>query len=142
MGTTPKKRNSLTSRLQNWAKDFKITLVALTALLLILRLFNHNKLSMDARTLMGTPRVIETVEMIGGEYLHFGLKRAIMAMLRENKKRRKSVTYLKLMVNVDGLPILHTLISQIDSKEVYPIGVFFGQSKPKDANEFLQTFFD
>lgn len=28
------------------------------------------------------------------------------------------------------------------SKKVYPVGAFFGEGKPKNANEFLQKFFD
>lgn len=136
--------------LRSWANKFRITLVAVTALLLILRLFTDNKLPMDARTLLKTDRLTEIINIEGGEYLHFGLKRAVLSIIRENKKQGKSLTHLKLIINVDGLPIFKStqesffliLCSEKNSKKVYPIGAFFGRHKPTNPNEFLKRFVD
>lgn len=147
-GDCQRKENSLSDNLRTWAVNFKITLAALTALLLILSLFTSATLPRNARTLLNTPRSTETVEISGGEYYHFGLKRAIKLMLRENKKKGKSSKHLKLSVNIDGLPIYKSsseglwliLCGQVGSPIVYPIAAFFGEGKPGNADEFLEKF--
>jgi len=37
-------------------------------------------------------------------------------------------------------PILAYIITQCSTKKVFPIGIYYGQSKPKDSNEFLSEF--
>ncbi|XP_043467520.1 uncharacterized protein LOC122501822 [Leptopilina heterotoma] len=137
--------------LRDWALMYKITLVALTALLLILRNYTqHSYLPMDARTLLKTERNTETSQFGGGEYLHFGLERAVRSILREYKRKGITLNHVRLGINVDGLPIFKStneglwliLCSELNSKQVYPVGAFFGRGKPNDANEFLKQFID
>jgi len=58
-----------------------------------------------------------------------------------------------LVIGVDGFPISHSSNSQlwpilayvkpdnyIQEKKVFPIGIFWGKSKPTDSNEFLYDF--
>lgn len=78
-----KKENAFGNEIRNWGITFKITLAALTALLLILKLFTNYVLPLDARKLLSTQRRTKTEEMYGGECHHFGLKRAIKSMIRE-----------------------------------------------------------
>lgn len=136
--------------LRNWALKFHITLVALTALLLIFKSVFDANLPLDARTLMGTVRKIETVEMSGGIYHHFGLERAVKHIFREKSLKQKQVEDIKLLINVDGLPISKSgtkslwliLCSEIDCEKVYPVGVFYGENKPNNANDFIKPFVD
>lgn len=148
-GQCQKEENSLRDHLHTWAITYKITLVALTALLLILRLFVDATLPLDGRTLLRTPKSTETEKMSDGEFYYFGLKRAIASMLRENKQKGKSLKHLRLSVNVDGLPIFKSsseglwliVCGQLNSPTVYPIATYFGVGKP-DADEFLKKFVD
>lgn len=104
---------------------------------------------MDARTLLQTPRKTEQIFQLGdGEYCHFGLERAVKSMMRDNEIEGKPNNHLKLAINVDGLPIFKStaegfwliLCSQLHSNKVYPIGAFYGEDKPKCANEFFRNF--
>lgn len=57
---------------------------------------------------------------------------------------------IDLLINIDGLPLSQSsnaslwpiLCSDIVTDKVYLVGAYFGSSKPKDSNEFLQTFVD
>lgn len=77
--------NTFSNSLRVWVIKFKIMLVALNALLLILRL------PKDARTLLKPERFTETTAMGEGKYHHFGLKRAVMSMIKDNIQQGKSV---------------------------------------------------
>lgn len=139
---------ALRNALHQWALKFHVTLVALTALLLLLKPFLLFSLPSDARTLMGTVRNVKIVKLAGGEYHYFGLERAAVAILRDYSRERKEVKELKLTFNIDGLPISHSgtegfwLIScsEQNSKKVYLVAAFYGPKKPSDANEFIEEF--
>ena len=57
----------LTRSLKYWATTYSVSLVALSALLTILRLF-HPTLPKDERTLLGTKAHVATVKIDGGDY--------------------------------------------------------------------------
>lgn len=134
------------NKLRQWAIKFNVTLIALSALLLILQPIVNFHLPLDARTLLGTLRKVNISEMGDGEYYHFGLKRAVEAIIRENRRIGRKVDKLELTFNIDGLPIFNSttkglwliLCSEINSQGVYPVGAFFGKGKPNDANEFIR----
>ncbi|XP_051155714.1 uncharacterized protein LOC127278180 [Leptopilina boulardi] len=146
-----KKQNFFINILRDWALVYKVTLAALTALLIILRNHTeHSYLPLDARTLLKTEQRTETSQISNGEYLHFGLERAVRSILRDYERKGIRMKQIKLGINVDGLEIFKSsreglwLIScsEINSKEVYPVGAFFGKGKPDNANEFLKQFVD
>lgn len=62
----------LIQSLRYWATSYSISLVALSALLSILKLF-HFRLPKDIRTLLGTQSHVATTQMQVGEYYQFGL---------------------------------------------------------------------
>jgi len=35
---------------------------------------------------------------------------------------------------------LEYIVSEFSTKKVFPIGIYYGQSKPEDSNEFLSEF--
>ena len=121
-----------------WALAFRITLVALNALLLILKTIICVQIPKDARTLLGTPRFTIISQMDGGKYYHFGLERAVRSIIRDYKRRQKESTHVRLAINIDGLPVFKSageglwliLCSELDSTKVYPVGAFFAKKKP------------
>lgn len=144
--------NSLTigeifrNKLQQWALKFQVSLIALTALLMLLQPIVNFPLPLDARTLMGTLRQVHISQISNGEYYHFGLRRAIQSIFREYKRTGKPIKEVRLMFNIDGLPIFKStkkhlwliLCSEVDAQGVYPVGAYYGLDKPDDANEFMQ----
>ncbi len=64
--------NQLQTKLQTWAASFCIPLIALTALLSILK-SEFPDLPKDARTLLGTQTQVPVANICNGEYYHFGL---------------------------------------------------------------------
>lgn len=142
--------NIFQRKLRQWALLFHISLVALTALLLLLKSVINFPLPLDARTLMGTVRKVKISQMHKGEYHHFGLERAVRGILKEFSNQRKPINEVKLIFNIDGLPISRSgseglwliLCSEINGDAVYPVGAFYGKKKPNNANEFLKEFVD
>lgn len=72
--------NQLQIKLQTWAASFCIPLVALTALLSILR-SEFPDLPKDARTLLGTQTKVPVANICNGEYYHFGLVNGLQNIL-------------------------------------------------------------
>ncbi|XP_051156216.1 uncharacterized protein LOC127278519 [Leptopilina boulardi] len=139
---------SLQDKIRSWALLFHISLVALTALLLIFQSVVKFPLPSDARTLLGTLRNVKISQMSNGKYHHFGVERAVRAILQEFRRKGKTLDQIKLVFNIDGLPISNSgtdslwliLCSEINGDEVYPVGAFYGKTKPDDANEFMHEF--
>ena len=75
---TPLKRS--VAKLQQWASAFSVPLVAVTALLAILRM-HHPDLPKDARTLLKTQAKIPVERVGSGEYYHVGLEKGILSRL-------------------------------------------------------------
>ncbi|KAK7120053.1 hypothetical protein R3I94_020166 [Phoxinus phoxinus] len=63
---------SLSDKIADWARHFGISLVALSALLGILRL-SHPDLPKDGRTLLRTKTKYSIQEKAGGKYYYFGI---------------------------------------------------------------------
>ena len=136
----------LLTSLRFWASTFSVSLVALTALLTILRVF-HPKLPKDARTVLRTKCEVPTKKMEGGEYYHFGLATGLMSRL-------KSLTLLAntvwMQFNVDGLPLFKSsrlqfwpILATVNvdhTRSPFLVGLFCGHSKPKSLSEFLGPF--
>lgn len=64
---------TLEDKLKNWAVEFNISLVALTALLCILNLHRCFSLPKDGTSIMKTPREVAIKPMDNGEYCHLGI---------------------------------------------------------------------
>ncbi|OXU16990.1 hypothetical protein TSAR_005508 [Trichomalopsis sarcophagae] len=85
-----------------------------------------------------------------GDYYHFGLKNAILKIASEIIKCGNNKSDLRLLINTDGAPtgkssektLWPILCSEISQQTVRPIGIFYGDHKPTDANEFLKPFVD
>uniref|UniRef100_A0A1Y1K7P0 DUF4806 domain-containing protein n=1 Tax=Photinus pyralis TaxID=7054 RepID=A0A1Y1K7P0_PHOPY len=134
--------------IRQWALEFNINQNALSNLLK--RLNQHkcfvNVLPQDARTLLGTPRVINIKNINPGNYIHFGLKDNIKKILMQLDPIRVIVT---LNINVDGLPLTKSTNAQLwpilaNLHEIknshFIVGIYHGCSKPLSPNEYLKEF--
>ena len=136
--------------LRYWATSYSISLVALSALLSILKLF-HPKLPKDGRTLLKTQAHVATTQIQGGEYHHFGLVQGILSRLK-CLTLPVNLTALTLQFNIDGLPLFKSsrlqfwpILAMLKcdyTKSPFIVGIFCGLSKPKCVVEYLQTFID
>lgn len=86
-----------------WAVEHKITHTALKALLLTLKKHScFSILSLDARTILKTPRQQNIRTIVPGSYHDFGLIESIKQILSSAKE---NIDCLKIAVNIDGLPL-------------------------------------
>ncbi|XP_072154974.1 uncharacterized protein [Bemisia tabaci] len=148
---------SLLVNLRIWGVTYKITKVALSALLRILKSSDPNELHtlpLDGRTIMRTPRhvIVKKLEKAGGEFYYFGLMKAVQNALERTSEK---VTNIAMVTGINGLPlfkssgvhftpILGKIISIPDLRHhVFPIAIHCGDTdKPQDAEEFLSPFID
>lgn len=138
----------LITSLRYWASTFSVSLVAVTALLGILRVF-HPDLPKDARTVLRTQGQINTIKMDGGEYHHFGLAKGLVSRLKSLILPAK-LNDLKLQFNIDGLPLFKSsklqfwpilAIANVDyTKSPFLVGLYCGLGKPKSVVQFLDPF--
>lgn len=106
----------------------------------------------DCCTLMMTRKVttpLNITNLSGGKYIHFGLCNSITRSLVYYDI--KDIQEIKININIDGLPlskssngqfwpILGALVLKNLYTKPFPIGIFYGESKPNDANTFLENF--
>jgi len=128
---------SIPDKLAQWSAETGIGRVQINKLLMILRPVCPN-LPRDARTLLQTPRHIETKSSGSGDYVHFGLEAGIV-----NKLNRSDINIdeLQLQFNIDGLPLFKSSNTQIwpilcliknsvMKIDPFVVGLFGGPTKP------------
>lgn len=133
-----------------WAVRHNITHTALNDLLVSLSAFpQFSYLPKDSRTLLKTPITTPVKNIEDGIYYHFGIKKEIQHLITMNHVLPST---LFLSVGIDGLPIQKNppsqmwpilgFFSNICSKKpnIFIIGVYYGQSKPKNCNEYILDF--
>ncbi|XP_077498778.1 uncharacterized protein LOC144109886 [Amblyomma americanum] len=136
-------------QLQTWAVESGSSHAAVTSLLKVLRSHKcFSSLPSSARALLQTPKKSnELSEISEGQYRHFGVEAGIREILGQC---RDLPPELNLTFHIDGLPLskssrgqFWTILGRISNlKHAAPFvtSVFFGDSKPRDANEFLYSF--
>nr|XP_055061186.1 uncharacterized protein LOC129444502 isoform X1 [Misgurnus anguillicaudatus] len=139
-------RPDLADDLVNWALEFNITMVALSALLSILH-FHHPNLPRDGRTLLKTVTNYKILAVAGGAFFYFGVLNAITGLLENVWMKLPSKHCLQLQLNFDGLPLFKSNNQQLwpilgllkeAGKCPFMIGIFGGDCKPKSLNEYLR----
>ena len=113
----------ISAELAAWAILFLIKQDALSALLRILQK-NGLRLPKDARTLLKTPKSVETLTIAGGSYKYFGLKSGITKCFKTFTSL-KGLTSIKLKFNIDGIPLFKS-----SNASLWPTLCSFGRSKP------------
>ena len=151
-----KKSENLAIELGLWASSFGISFVAMAALLTVLRIY-FPLLPKDPRTLLKTPRFnhVKTVE--GGSYVHFGIvkcvaqsKDVLQYLLSRLQSCFQHITVLSLQINMDGLPLFKSASTQLwpilarvcnpFKSAPFMIGLFCGDRKPANVEEYLHDF--
>lgn len=137
---------SLTESLCDWAVHFRVSLVALTALLAILRV-HHPFLPKDARTLLHTTTSYSIQVVAGGTYHYVGILKAFAKSMDRIWSHIPNRHEFKLQLNVDGLPLFKSssvqfwpilgLLQGVVKKPVV-IALFCGVSKPSCLVAYLQ----
>lgn len=136
-------------KLEKWVIKNRITRSATSELLKILRQHKcfESVLPDDGRSLLATPRNIPIREIQPGQYCHFGLRRQLSSLLSEVFVEQNGNQF-NLQFNLDGLPISKSSGQQFwpilghiqGTKEVFEVGIYFGNEKPKLSCDFLSEF--
>ena len=146
--------NDIRIQLCNWAITHNITHTALRELLKILKP-KHESLPKDPRTLLSTGKVDGVVAISGGWYYHFGIANGILAKLSSShfKLTDDENQEIAIQINVDGLPLFKSTNAQFwpilglirkdsNRSEPFIIGLYSGNQKPGNPDEFLRDFVD
>lgn len=139
---------TITTSLMNWALEYSITLVALTALLSILK-NHHPSLPKDAKTLLHTSRNYIIKQVAGGAYFYFGIVNSLSRFLSDAWCKIPDRHTIKLQLNFDGLPLYKSSCVQLwpvlglvqgFSMKQKPclIALFGGRSKPHLLGDYLR----
>ena len=94
----------LAEDLAEWATRHKCTRTSLNELLSILRKQRH-RLPKDSRTLLRTPRSINTIQKSGGDYLYLGIESGILKVIAEHPEHFTRIDQIELSFNIDGVPL-------------------------------------
>lgn len=139
----------LRQKIAHWAVYFNINTNALSALLIILNLHHCFSFPTDGRTLLKSPRSVSMCEVKPGLYSHIGLSFNLRQLIQSVKCQINSIV---LHIHVDGLPLFESSsgefwpilgsISNVPSLQsiVFPIGIYFGKSKPECSSTYLKAF--
>jgi hypothetical protein len=135
------------AQLKNWCCKHNIPLTAVTELLQILQT-SIPQLPLDARTLLSAARSkVSLRELSPGHYHHFGLKRGLEFLTSKLPPlSQQNIKDFDLLINIDGVPLFNSensfwlILGALDGipASVFLIGAYFGPSKPRSSNEFLQ----
>ena len=147
------------TQIQDWAIKYQISHSALRELLGILNNNYDSHIPLDPRTLCKTPSHLsdKIKQICGGEYFHFGLQNALREFLELcSDKQRSNITTIFLKVNCDGIPLFKSSAKQfwpllvqictdcemMTASDPFPVGVFLGESKPSNLNDYLKEFIE
>ncbi|XP_065647650.1 uncharacterized protein LOC101238125 [Hydra vulgaris] len=137
----------LSDELASWAARNKCTRVCINELLEILSKNGHNNLQKNCRTLMKTPRYIQTLTVSGGEYVYLGILNGITKILEMYTGNKLSLKPIFLEVNIDGLPLFKSsskqfwpILGAFGGMKPFIIALYCGMQKQDPVSEFLKDF--
>lgn len=130
--------DSLKNELAQFMVSANMTRDNCNTLLAILR--KHGmQLPKDCRTLRKTPRSVEVQSKCGGQYVYFGIKKALQMVELDDE--------YKVNINVDGVPLYKSsstqfwpILCQINSSKPIIVALFLGTCKPDSVSEYLSDF--
>ena len=138
----------LKDELAKWASQYLISATAVSSLLKILKQL-HPNLPSDSRSLLNTERQYELCEIEGGLYHHFGIAKSLQKATACMENKLTPGSTVSLQINIDGLPLFKSSGTQLwpilgrikeDNAKPFIIGLFCGNSKPKNVAEYLSQF--
>ncbi|KAF5272403.1 hypothetical protein FQR65_LT17405 [Abscondita terminalis] len=159
-GRVNKEEKNLRSKLKNWAVDSHINHQQLNKLLAVLKEY-HPELPSDSRTLLCTPRKCHSAiiaEANGfSKFYYFGISTSLFNQFKsdglENLLKENNIKTIKLIFNVDGVPITKSTNSQfwpilgmISTDNLncricpFVVAIFYGNNKPCDLDVYWKQF--
>lgn len=143
---------SFQTSIKSWALDYNIKHNALRSLLQILNENTNVKFSKDPRTILTTPINYKIIDLSHGQYCHLGFKKAVKRCIDQLKPTgyfQKHGNTLAFFISTDGAPLgkssglsMWPILCQTFNNIIQVIGIFVGESKPKDSNEFFTPFME
>ncbi|KAL0151586.1 hypothetical protein M9458_053103 [Cirrhinus mrigala] len=137
--------SDLQSSLADWAIEFGISLIALSAPLTILKV-HHSSLPKDGRTLLKTKTSYSITSIAGGVFHYCGILNSVRKILDKVWHTVGDKHVFKLQLNFDGLPLFKSTATQFwpilgllqgHTKAPVLIGLFCGTSKPNSLADYL-----
>lgn len=141
----PCSQRDLQCSLVDWAIEFGISLIALSALLTILKV-HHSSLPKDGRTLLKTKTRYNISSIAGGVFHYCGILNSFRKILDNVWHTVADKHVFKLQLNFDGLPLFKSTSTQFwpilgllqgHTKAPVLIGLFCGTSKPNSLADYL-----
>jgi len=140
--------NSFKDDLSIWAVQCNVSHSTIDKLLKLLKKYTNIStinLPLDSRTLLNTPcsNKLNVRSVDPGQYSHLGLKAGILRYASPN------LSEIKIAIGIDGLPLAKSSNTQLwpilayiigMPKTVFPVGIYHGNSKPKNSDDFLADF--
>jgi hypothetical protein len=143
---------SLAEELSTWAIEYQIKHNALDNLLKLLKKHGHSELPSTARTLLHTPRQLDTQQSSGMEYVYFPLKQKLQETLESYPLDEVvQLDCVDLSLNVDGLPLYKSSKTcmwpvlcavMLDPVTIFPTALTCGASRPTDLGFLEDTVRD
>ncbi|KAI5611118.1 hypothetical protein C0J50_0024, partial [Silurus asotus] len=138
----------LSSSLSGWAVKFGVSLVALTALLSILRV-HHPFLPKDGRSLLKTTHAYVLNTLAGGSFYYFGILNSLAKAFENLSFKVPDRHVFRLQLNIDGLPLFKSsslqfwpvlgILQECVVKNPFVIALFCGVKKPTPLSEYLDA---
>lgn len=133
-----------------WVVKHNISHLAVNNLLRILQP-SINNLPKDVRSLLGTPRsgTFQYIDVPPGKYCHYGIEKGLQYIMN---KYPNTVfpKYLKINLNIDGLPLSKSTsyqfwpilvsVCNVSISEPILVGLYYGKTKPNSSNELMSEF--
>lgn len=140
--------DDLANSLSGWAVRFGVSLVALTALLSILKV-HHPFLPKDGRSLLKTANRYVVEKLAGGSFYYFGILNSLGKTFETLSFKFPDRHVFKLQLNIDGLPLFRSsslqfwpvlgILQDCVIKRPVLIALFCGVSKPTSLSDYLDA---
>jgi len=107
--------NEFLESLASWAVQCQIPQSHVDKLLVLLKSFpdfDTSNLPKSCRTLLKTIRRTPIKEVGAGHYYHSGVEKGIPSILKKMQMKRIPAKRIKLLINVDGVPIAKSSVIQ------------------------------
>lgn len=136
----------LLGSLGDWAVRFGVSLVALSALLSILRIY-FPFLPKDGRSLLKTKTDYKVEMLAGGSFHYFGIVNVVQRKFTRLLSSFPEGYEFLLQLNFDGLPLFKSssiqfwpILGKLPrlSKKPFVIALFCGTAKPKTLSDYLK----
>ena len=133
----------LADSLRQWSSKHSCTRAALNDIIDIFRQQGH-RLPKDSRTLLHTPRHVNSQDRCGGQYIYFGIESGLLRDIAQCQPNSEDLT---IKINIDGVPLFKStnvqfwpILCSMNNLEPYIVALFCGKTKPTPLIDFLNDF--